>query len=159
MTSRQARTHVMIGDTPTYSPRPQHLTKQEFARRLYKLMRSKGWRASELARQAGLERAAVSTYMNAHSMPSAASLNKLANALDTTPEDLLPNTVESAIDEDIPAFEIKASVSAPGAAWLRVNRLVTMSTAVKIAALLDEDNVDDKPPHIHKSRKRKNENN
>lgn len=51
----------------------------------------------------------------------------------------MPNHVESAIDNDMPALEMKVSPNSPNIAWLRVNRLVTIQTALKIAALLEED--------------------
>ena len=142
--ARKVRTHVMIGDTPTFNLRPKHLTKMEFAKRVYRLMLNKGWHAAELARQAGLERAAIGTYLHGKTFPSPTNLAALAKALGVTPEELLPNTVESAIDEDNPSFEIKASDNAPGLAWLRINRLVTMETATKIATLIGADNATDR---------------
>lgn len=134
--ARKTRTHVNGAERPLT---PKHLTKQEFARRLYRLMISKGWHQLEFARQAGLPRDSVSVYMRGKSLPGPKVVAKLADALGVTPLDLLPNHVESAIEDDIPALDIKVSANAPGQAWLRVNQLVTTATAVKIADLLEHD--------------------
>lgn len=103
-------------------------------------MIGKGWHQSELARRAGLPRDAVSTYVRGVAMPTPVSLEKLAKALGQTAEELLPNIVESAIDEDNPSIDLKVSPSAPNTAWLRVNRLVSLTTATKIIEMLEADN-------------------
>lgn len=151
MVARKLRTHVTIGDSPLPSNlRPKHLTKQEFGRRVYELMVKKGWSQSDLARAsenyakrhanaAIISRDNVSTYVRGTSLPQPDKLETLAAILDTTPVELLPNYVESAIDEDHPAFEMKVSASSPGVAWLRVNRLVRTTTATEIAQLLEKD--------------------
>ncbi|MGO4704766.1 helix-turn-helix domain-containing protein [Microvirga sp. 2MCAF38] len=119
---------------------PKVLTKHEFGKRLHKLMTEKGWHQSELARQAGLQRDSVSTYINGRSLPTPLSLNRLAAALGVAAEDLIPNHIEQSLDQHKPAFEMKASASAPDMAWVRVNRLVSFDTAVKIGELLRADN-------------------
>jgi len=137
--ARKIRTH-MLGDSPSDTTLvPKHLTKQQFGKRVYRLMLEKGWTQSELARQAGLPRDAISVYVRGRSLPTPVSLQALAKALDVNEAELLPNHVESAIDEDNPSFEMKASAGAPGVVWLRVNRLVTMATAIKIADMLEGD--------------------
>lgn len=136
------RTH-MIGDSSISKLAPAHLTKQDFGKRLYALMLSKGWTQSELARQADLPRDSVSTYVRGKSLPTPVSLEKLASALGVEPAELMPNHVESAIDNDMPALEMKVSPNQPGVAWLRVNRLVTTQTALKIMTLLEDDNAID----------------
>lgn len=135
---RKSRTHI-TSEELKLDMTPKHLTKQEFARRLYKLMIAKGWHQSELARRADLPRDSISVYMRGLSLPTPQSLQKLAKVFNMQPEDLLPNVMESAIDEDNPSFEMKASTGAPNTAWLRINRLVSMTTAVRIATLLEED--------------------
>lgn len=132
---RAVRTHLATEATSNQMI-PRHLTKADFANRLYKLMLSKGWTQSELARQAGLPRDSISTYIRGISSPTPQNLEKLAKVLGLKSEDLLPNIMESAIDEDNPAFSLQASVNAPGKAWVRMNRAVTFATASKIAELL-----------------------
>lgn len=133
------KTRFHIDELPSGGSAPKHLTKQEFGRVIYKLMMARGWNQSELARQADLPRDSVSTYVRGVSFPTPKSLQKLAKAFGMTPADLLPNSIEAAIDEDTPSLEMKTSTSAPGAAWLRVNRLVSLSTAVKIIELVEAD--------------------
>jgi transcriptional regulator with XRE-family HTH domain len=123
---------------------PKHLTKQEFGKRLYRLMLAKGWNQSELGRQSGLPRDSVSTYVRGRSLPTPQNLMALSEALGVSQEELLPNHTESAIDEDTPSFEMKTSTSSPNMAWVRVNRLVTMQTAIRIADLLENDRVLDR---------------
>lgn len=136
---KTVRTHIG-GDAPTErSLTPKHLTKQQFGKRLYRLMVDKGWTQSELARRADLPRDAISVYVRGKSLPTPQSLTKLAAALSVSEVQLLPNHAESAIDEDNPSFEMKASPNSPNVVWLRVNRLVTMQTAVQIAGLLNAD--------------------
>lgn len=124
---------------------PSSLTKMQFGKRLYAQMLRKGWHQSELARRADLARDAVSVYIRGRSFPTPKNLQKLATALGVSPDELLPNHSGDAIEADeVPSFEMKVSTSAPNTAWLRVNRLVTMSTAVKIAEILEADDVLDR---------------
>ena len=135
----KVRTHL-VGDSTTASAlAPKHMTKQQFARRLYQLMLAKGWNQSELGRQADLPRDAISVYVRGKSLPTPQNLKSLADALGDTEAELLPNHIESAIDEDAPDFELRASPGASNVAWLRVNRLVTFTTGLKIAELLEAD--------------------
>ncbi len=140
--TRKTRTHVLTDEMPepANSPlAPSHLRKQSFGRRLYKLMMERGWHQSELARRAGIPRDAVSIYVRGKSFPTPRNLAALSAALGVAETVLLPNHTESAIDEDNPSFEMKVSPSAPSVAWVRVNRLVSLATAVKIAELLEHD--------------------
>lgn len=140
--ANKVRTH-MGGDAPTdASLRPKHLTKQEFGRRLYTLMVARNWNQSELARRADLARDSVSTYVRGISLPEPKNLRKLAEALEMEPSELLPNTLESAIDEDVPSLELKVSTSDPRVAWLRVNRLVSTPTAMNVIEILNKDDAD-----------------
>jgi len=115
---------------------PKHLTKQQFGKRLYDEIMQRGWNQSELARRADLPRDSVSVYIRGRSFPTPKSLQKLANALGLEPHDLLPNAMESAIDEDFPSLEMRVSTNAPDKAWLRVNRLVSFATAAQIMEII-----------------------
>jgi transcriptional regulator with XRE-family HTH domain len=118
----------------------RHLTRQEFAKRIYTLRLAKGWSQSELARQAGLNRDAVSNYARGNNMPDPANLKKLAKALGVEASDLLPNYDEQALDmEANPALEIKTSQEDPSRSWVRLNREVSTGTVVKIMQALEED--------------------
>lgn len=137
--ARKVRTHIVSDSMPNARLAPKHLTKQEFGKRLYNLMVTRGWHQSELARQAGLPRDSVSVYIRGRSLPEPENLKRLAAALKVAPEELLSNHTESAIEEDAPAFEVKASPNAPDVAWVRVNRLLTMKSIMQIMQIMEAD--------------------
>jgi transcriptional regulator with XRE-family HTH domain len=115
---------------------PRALTKQEFGRRLQAVLLDKGWNQSELARRAHLGRDAISTYVRGRSFPEPASLRRIADAFGMDPAELLPNSLEAAIERDTPSLEIKEAVGHPGLAWLRVNRRVTVLQALQVMQIL-----------------------
>lgn len=137
--ARSPRTHLPPGKTAKSGLIPKHLAKDEFARRLYKLMIDRGWRQADLARHAGLPRNAISVYLRGASLPNPDSTKALAKAFDMEPGVLLPNYTESAIERDNPEIEFRVSPADPKKAWLRINRLVSTSTAIKIMALIEAD--------------------
>lgn len=133
---------------------PRQMAKQEFGNRLYQLILARGWTQSELARQAGLPRDRVSAYVRGAALPTASNLNALARAFGMEPEALLPHYAQSHFIDEDPDFEMTASTSSPGKALLRINRIVSFETAVKIASLLNEDknsrvkpDLDEAPSH------------
>jgi transcriptional regulator with XRE-family HTH domain len=121
---------------------PRHLTKQEFAKRLHKLLTDRRWNQSDLSRAAGIGRDAVSTYIRGRSFPEGKNLEAIAKALQMRPEDLLPNTLESAIQFETPAIELRVSHSDPSLAWLKIDQRVSMSVAAEILSLLKKDETD-----------------
>lgn len=138
MTNR-IRTHIE-GDTPTPNAlAPSHMVKQAFGKRLYSLMINKGWTQSELARRSDLPRDSISVYIRGKSLPTPLSLKALSEALGVIPEELMPNHIESAIDNDTPEIEMRVSPNKPDLAWLRINRLVTIETALKVIELCKAD--------------------
>lgn len=141
--ARRIRTHILTDAASDVKLAPKHLTKQEFGKRLYNLMLRKGWHQSELSRQSGLPRDSISVYVRGKSLPTPASLILLSDALGVKPEELLPNHTESAIDADNPAMEMKVSPNAPNVAWLRINRLVSIRTALKIMQMVEDDDASD----------------
>lgn len=141
--ARNTRTHLPTDGEKDLALAPKALTKEEFGRRLYQAMMRKGWNQAELARRSDCPRDSISMYIRGKTLPLPLALGKLADALGLDPLELLPNHVESAIDEDNPSFEIKQSPNTPNTAWLRVNRLVTITAALKIADILANDNVTD----------------
>lgn len=148
---RKTRTHLpeaapALGDAAAHDLTPKHLTKAQFAQRVYRFMLRRGWNQSELSRQADLGRDVISGYVRGIKMPTPQNAEKLAKALGVTVAELLPNHLEQAIDADAPAFEMKASVHVPDKAWLRVNQLVSIDTALKVGALLraERDDVADR---------------
>lgn len=122
---------------------PEALTKQEFGRRLQAALNDRGMSQADLARRAEevtgkkMGRDAISTYINGRSFPTPASLAQLCKALDMTREELLPNSLINASQDEHPAFEMRAAAGQPGRAWVRINRLMSFETAVEIARLLN----------------------
>lgn len=123
---------------------PSTVAKQEFGRRLYQAMLVKGWTQSELARKADISRDKVSTYIRGITAPTDQNLMKLADVLNVDPKELLPAAAERAAMTGEPDFEMKRN---PGMAshliWLRINRAVSMKTALKIAELIENDDTTD----------------
>lgn len=115
------------------------LTPEEFGRRLYRLMVAKGWRQSDLAREADIGRESVSVYINGKHFPKPTNLRKIADAFGVAPEDLLPNIDHDAIQKDLASFEMRVSPGDPGKSWVVLNRLMTTTAAARIAAIVAED--------------------
>lgn len=136
---RDTRTHLPPAGDEAMRTAPRSLTKDEFARRLYKRMVERGWTQSELSRQAGLNRDAVSTYVRGVSFPTPVNLDRLAKALGVEPAALLPNIVNTAIERDTPELELKVSPARPDEAYIRINRRVSMSVALQIFDLISKD--------------------
>lgn len=142
--ARKTRYHLE-GAVESDSPlTPVHISKQDFGQRVRRLMYSKGWNQSELARRANLRRDAISTYIRGIAFPSPKSLHTLATALDVKPEDLLPNYVEQAIEADHPSIDFRVSPSRPNEAWLKIDQRVSTKTALEVMRLLDEDKLGEK---------------
>lgn len=122
---------------------PEAMSKQEFGRRLQKFLHDRNWSQADLARAVEdvtgkrMGRDAISTYINGRSFPTPASLNQLCKALNLTREELLPNSLINATQDEHPAFEMRAASGQPGRAWVRVNRLMSFETAAEIARLLN----------------------
>lgn len=116
----------------------RNATKEEFAKRLYERMEGKGWNQSQLARYAGLNRDAVSTYIRGRSAPSPENLSKLARCLGCRPEELLPNYFEAAVSEQAARIELREVHHEDGYMWLKINMRLPKDVAIKIFMLLNE---------------------
>jgi len=114
----------------------KHLSKQEFGKRLYSLMLSKGWNQSQLARYAGLGRDSISQYVRGRSYPTPQNLQALAKCLSVEPDAILPNYYESAVDREQPEIELKGVHGDPAHMWVRINMKMERAKALKILALI-----------------------
>ncbi len=132
------RTHLVNDNRNADPDAPKQVRLEEFANRLDKAMLARGWRQSDLARAAGLNREAISSYVRGRNWPTDVSLQKLAKALGVAPEELLPNKTIAAIREDTPSFQVKTSVNEPGKAWVVLNRLMDLTDAMRIGAIVSE---------------------
>lgn len=118
---------------------PRALTKQEFGRRLFQMMMSRSMSQSDLARAAEMGRDSISTYVNGKTFPTPLALKKLADALGVEQDELLPNGLMAAMEDEHPAVELRQAAGHPDKAWVRVNRSMSFATAAKIISLIDEE--------------------
>ena len=136
---RKSRFALPPSDLPEGTLTPKALSKQEFGRRLYALMIARNMNQSDLSRAADLGRDSISTYINGKTFPTPKALQKLADALGVEPDELLPNGMLAAMEEEHPAVELRQAAGHTDKAWLRVNRAMSFSTAAKIVAMIDEE--------------------
>lgn len=127
---------------PAESATPRdYLSKEQFGRRLKKLMNAREWNNSEMARRAGVGRDMVGTYVMGKAYPSEKTLEAIAQAFGMTPGELLPNVIIDKVADDPDGVEMKLGRD-PTTAVLRVNRLVKATTAMKIIELLRKETPD-----------------
>lgn len=122
----------------THSISNRGLVKAEFAKRLYNKIADKGWTQSEFARNCGLARDAISTYVRGRSIPSPQALEKMAVVLSVKPEELLPNYYESAHAAQEPAFELRDVPNDGDYMWLKLNMRLPKKVAMQIFMLAQE---------------------
>lgn len=139
---RKSRTAMQPAEDLTTQLTPRALTRQEFGRRLSALMLERSWNQSELARAADLGRDSISTYVNGKTFPTPRALKQLADALGVKREDLLPNQMMAAMDDEFPAVELKQATGHPNKAWLRINRAMSFATAARIIELINKEDAD-----------------
>lgn len=139
--SNNARYHLDPGPEDASAggtPRVSLNQKTVFARCLYNMALQRGWNQADLARESGLGRDVISTYFRGRSLPGPKNLNKLADALECEPQELLPWSSENAMRGDSHSLELFEAVGHPGEVWLRLNRRITLMQATTILAVLEE---------------------
>jgi transcriptional regulator with XRE-family HTH domain len=124
----------------------------EFGRRLQARMIALGWNQSELSRRAtehlpkpakgqtqghSLGRDRISSYIRGKYLPRPEALEAIAKALGCKPSDLLPPEAVPSVAEEGPLLEMR-SLDGQRVA-LRINRVVSLTTATKIIALLEQE--------------------
>lgn len=117
--------------------------KRVFAKNLQKAMDAKGMTQSDLARvvwpqsdEPGADgRGAISDYVNMKSLPPPSRLRQVAKALGTAPEALMPEGGLQAFEQP----EMKIEFVGENRSRLKVNAVVTTSTALKVAKLIEAD--------------------
>lgn len=117
------------------------IVKDAFAKRLYRAIVDKGLTQSEVARRAGLNKAAISSYATARSLPTPTNLNKLAKVLEVAPEELLPPIGDLVNDNPvhIDVASMKA-VGDGGLSRLQINKIIPTPMALDILRLVSQDN-------------------
>lgn len=139
--SRNDRTHL-FGDATEDSSvvSLKRMTREEFGRRLYRMIKDMGLTQSEFARKAGLGRSLISSYVRGQNYPTPDSAEAMARVLGVKDSnELLPNHIAAAIERDTPAFDFRASSADPKRGWLKVDRAVSIETGSKIMQLLADD--------------------
>lgn len=141
---------LSVGAQPGRS-RAERLELQSFARRLHELMVAKGLSQSELARSiwgkttdsrgydVAANRDRISSYLKGRSVPEPANMAKLAKELGVTVAELAPDATAAAVDRANPAVSMTMIAGHADKTHLQVNQLVRLEVAVKIIALLSED--------------------
>lgn len=115
------------------------VVRDQFSRRLYKAIVEKGWTQAELARQVNFNRAAISSYITARSLPTPSNLTKLAKVLDMAPEELLPPVGEVMADPTAPVDACSFKEVGDGQVRLQVNKIVSMEAALEVIGLVNRD--------------------
>jgi transcriptional regulator with XRE-family HTH domain len=145
----KSRTPAVYNPPPAPAPPPRHapieVIRQDFASRLQEHMTRKGWNQSELARHAALHtddktfgRDLVSGYLRGRCLPGPPHLHALSTALGVSREELLPHgRLPTASGSNAPPLDLRAADN--GMAYLRVNQVVRMETALEIVRLLAAD--------------------
>jgi transcriptional regulator with XRE-family HTH domain len=137
-----------LGSTDNETNAPlahKNVLKREFGYRLRQLLVQKGMSQTELARETAKHtpdksfgRDLISSYISGRYLPNPINLAALAKALDTTPEDLLPHSNNLPRRGDTtPPLDIR--VLGADRASLRVNQVVSLSVALKVAQLINDD--------------------
>lgn len=122
---------------------PRAHRKQEFGRQLQQLLDERNWsqadlvRAVETATGEKMGRDAVSTYINGRSFPTPASLNLLCKALGRSRGELFPSAIMNATNDEDPTLVIRQEPGQTGEAWVRLDRLLPLETAMEIFSLVN----------------------
>lgn len=128
----------------------ERLELQQFARRLHILMVERGLSQSDLAREiwGGAEdrrgykvaknRDRISAYLRGTALPEAENLALIAKALGVEVTDLAPDMTAAAIDRANPEVSMTTIAGHADKTHLRVNKLVPMTVAAQIIALLSK---------------------
>jgi len=126
------------------------LVKQDFARNLTGIMEEKGYRKSDLARlmwgdkvdKSGKSGAAhrdrITAWTNG-SIPDPTNMKLLAETLGVSLEQLSEPLVAKMVDRERSSLQMIQAAGHPDKVHLRVDRLVSAKLAVKILAMLVDD--------------------
>ena len=102
--------------------------------RIQPLLDRRQWSQADLGRAAGLQRNVVNTTMRGTSVPQPQNLAAIARALNVTKEWL-----EGQPERPAEPRVLTITETQPGVARLIIDRVVTSTTAAKIAMLIAED--------------------
>lgn len=131
------------GKLPADATRDQ--IKTEFARRLQAELNHFGWTQADLVNAAKrhvpegrtIEAYDVSNYIRGRSLPTHYKLKAIAEALGKKEDELLPSRGTPEVQRTVSPLEMRQQED--GNVWLKLNRAVSYPTALKIMALLSEE--------------------
>ena len=103
------------------------------AERLRVLILERGWNQSELARRAGMRPSNVSNYLRGSNVPNPKQLAKLAEALGTTPADILNVTGDDPAARPLAITQVETR---EGHLRLQVDQIVPAEVATQVLGLL-----------------------
>lgn len=133
-------------------PVPAIVARHEtFAENLHRALLERGWSQSELARRVWNEirqdskgnnqvvgRDRISAYCRG-TLPEPATLKRIADVLRMTVEDLAPDIAASVVQKENPSVSIQMLAGHEDKCLLKINRLVSFSTAIAVGKLIEED--------------------
>lgn len=105
---------------------------------ILRLLETKNWNQSDLARAANMGRDSVSNYIRGRHFPEPGSLKKLADALRVTPNELCP---EGALPVAYEAnqFSFHQIASEPLKVCVRMDKVLSFDAFMKIAQIVKEE--------------------
>ena len=128
----------------------EKLELERFARKLHEAMIKKGMSQSDLAAaiwgrttdargyEVARNRDRISVYLQGRSLPDPQNLQKIADVLGTTVEELAPDITAAAVEKENPEVAMTAIAGHSDKVFLRVNKLVPMLVAAEIISMLSK---------------------
>ena len=113
------------------------IRKQEFAKRLYKIIVARNLTQSEVARLAEIGRDSISQYVRGMSIPKPRTLVKIAEALKVEPEELFPNYQAASVEEELPEQNFKGVTGDPEHMWVRLNIKLPKAKALEVMRIIN----------------------
>lgn len=120
----------------------QDALKRQFGKNLRREILLRGWTQSEFARRCDLPRDSISTYVLGKALPSPTSAKAITDVLGVSLSDLVGGASTAASKAGKPGtlvLDIYVLPDQPGQARLRVDRVVRVTSALKIAEILESD--------------------
>lgn len=121
----------------------------QFARKLHAAMNAKGMSNSDLARavwgevtdgkgyKVAKNRERIGVYLKGEGFPEPRTLAKLAEALDTTSEELAPEITASTVDRERPELAMTMVSGHSDRVHVQVNALLPLRAAVEITRIVE----------------------
>jgi len=113
------------------------IRKQEFAKRLYKMLVARDMTQSELARKAEIGRDSISQYVRGMNVPQPKNLRKIADALKVEPEELFPNYEAASVEDELPEQNFKGVTGDPDHMWVRLNIKLPKAKALEVMRIIN----------------------